>query len=346
MVKTEKVFQYNGKDVQLITMANKRKMEVKLLSYGAAIVEIRVPDKNGIVENVLLAYKNLEDYITNPSYFGVTVGRTSGRIAGGRFSLEDTEYQLNKNYGVNHGHGGPTGFSFRVWDYKIRQGEDKSTVEFTYISKNMEENYPGNMTCKVIYTLTDENELLVEYEAVSDKKTLCNLTNHGYFNLSGNYKRKVTEQQLKIKGDQFLELDKNFIPTGTFIDVKNTPMDFRELKLIGKDISSDYEQLVITGGYDHPWMLKNEAYQIEMTDDESGRRMRITTTYPCVVIYSYNFPNDDILQNGKMGTKHDGICFETQYEPDGINHGHFHAGLLMANERYYEKTVYAFDVIY
>ena len=345
MYTIEKVFNYNSKDVKLITIDNNRNMTVKLLSYGAAIVELSVPDREGVVENIVLTHENIETYINNPPYFGVTLGRASGRIAEGTFTLDGKIYALSKNFGENHGHGGPKGLSFQVWDYDIREDENKTIVEFKYLSKDLEENYPGNLDITVIYTLTESNELFIEYEASTDKKTLCNLTNHSYFNLSGNCKRKITDQTLKIKSNYFLELNNNMIPTGKLIDVVDTPMDFRQSQLIGRDIEISYEQLAITNGYDHPWMLEGEKPQIEMIDSISGRKMAISTTYPSVVVYTYNFPNNEKLKNAGVGSKHVGICFETQYEPDGINHGNLNSAILNAGEKYYEKTEFKFSII-
>lgn len=338
----EKVFNKDDKEAELVTIKNKNDMEVKLLNYGATIVEMLVPDRDGNVENIVLTYENIEDYIENQPYFGATVGRTSGRIANGKFILDGKVYELNKNYGINQGHGGQKGFSFRFWDYKIVEKESETVVEFAYLSKDMEENYPGNLNVKVIYTLTSSNEFIIEYEATTDKRTICNLTNHSYFNLSGNYKRKITEQYLKVKASNYLELNGNQIPTGRLINVENTPMNFKEYKLIGRDIDSDYEQLSMVNGYDHTWVLDEGEDQIEMYDELSGRKMIITTTYPSVVIYSYNFPNNEKLKYGRIGSKYDGICFETQYEPDGINNANLNSAVLDAGEKYYERTVFKF----
>ena len=229
--------------------------------------------------------------------------------------------------------------------FLILEKENKTIVEFVYLSKDMEENYPGNLYVKVTYTLTENNELWIEYEANTDKRTLCNLTNHSYFNLSGNYKRKVTEQYLKIKSNHFLELNHNQMPSGKFIDVKNTPMDFKESKLIGQDIECNYEQLTMTNGYDHTWILNGKENQIEMVDPLSGRKMIISSTYPSVVVYSYNFPNNEKLKYNKIGSKYDGICFETQYEPDGMNHENLNSAILDVGRKYYEKTEYKFSII-
>ncbi|MBB6215251.1 aldose 1-epimerase [Anaerosolibacter carboniphilus] len=344
MYETEKVFRVDHKEATLISLKNRKGMELRLLSYGAAVVDILTPDREGRVESVVLSYENIGDYVKNSPYFGVTVGRTAGRIAEGTFCLDGKVYNLNKNYGPNHGHGGPGGFSFQVWDYEIQEVGSQNKVIFTYLSKDMEENYPGNLHAKVTYTLTEENEVVIEYEAETDRKTLCNLTNHAYFNLSGNYKRKVTEQYLRMDTDGFLRLNSCQIPEGEITPVMGTPMDFRSLKLIGKDIGTDDEQLIMAKGYDHPWMLCRRENQIEMLDEKSGRKMMIATTYPCVVVYTYNYPNNEKLKYGKVGSRHDGICFETQYEPDGIHHEHLHPAILDVGEKYYERTIFKFSI--
>ena len=339
------IMREEDKDVALITLRNKNNVQVKLMNYGASIVELFTPDREGNLENIVLAYENTEDYIKNIPHFGATVGRTSGRIGGGSFKLDGKQYVLDRNAGINNIHGGSCGFSFRIWNYNIREAENEATVEFTYASEDMEEGYPGNLKAKVVYTLTEDNELIIEYQASSDKNTLCNLTNHSYFNLSGNYKRKVTEQYLKIKSDSFLETDDNLVPTGKVLEVKNTPMDFNSQKLIGRDIESDYEPLKQAGGYDHPWLLSGGEAQVELYDEPSGRKMTINTTYPCVVVYTYNSANNERLKYGITGSKHDGICFEAQYEPDGINHETMNSAELHAGSSYNERTVFKLEVL-
>ncbi len=333
------------KDIALITLRNRNNIELKLMSYGASIVELHTPDREGKLENIVLTYQHIADYIKNIPYFGVTVGRTSGRIGGGSFTLDGKQYELDRNAGINHIHGGIGGFSFKNWDYITRENEDRASVEFTYAGKDMEEGYPGKLEAKVIYTLTEDNEFIIQYQAVSDKNTVCNLTNHSYFNLSGNYKRKVTEQYLKIKSDSFLETDNNLVPTGKVLDVKNTPMDFNSEKLIGRDIENNYMPLRIANGYDHPWLLSGKETQVEMYDEQSGRKMTISTTYPCVVVYTYNFANNERLKYNKAGSKYDGICFETQYEPDGINHEGLNSAVLSAGSSYNERTVFKLEVL-
>jgi aldose 1-epimerase len=339
------IMRTEDKDVALITLSNKNNVQLKLMNYGASIVELITPDREGNLENIVLTYENIEDYINNIPYFGVIVGRTSGRIGGGSFKLDGKQYVLDRNAGINNLHGGACGFSFKIWDYSINEKENESSVEFIYLSRDMEEGYPGNLEVRVVYTLTDDNELIIEYQAASDRNTLCNLTNHSYFNLSGNYKRKVTEQFLKIKSDSFLETDDNLVPTGKLLDVKNTPMDFNEQKLIGRDIENDYEPLKQAGGYDHPWLLSGKEAQVELYDEKSGRKMTVSTTYHCVVVYTYNFANNERLKHDIAGSKHDGICLETQYEPDGINHEGLNSAVLEANSRYNERTVFKLEVL-
>lgn len=339
------VMRMEERDIALITLNNRNNVQLKLMSYGASVVELIAPDREGNLENIVLAYENLEDYIGNIPHFGVTVGRTSGRIGGGSFMLEGEKYELCRNDGNNHLHGGSAGFSCRIWDYSISEDDYSSRVEFTYLSRDMEEGYPGNLEVKVIYTLTDDNEVIIEYLGLSDRDTLCNLTNHSYFNLSGNYKRKVTEQLLKIKSDSFLETGADMVPTGRLLEVINTPMDFNVQKLIGRDIESDYEAIKQAGGYDHPWLLSEREAQVELYDDYSGRKMIITTTYPCVVVYTYNFANNERLKYGITGSKYDGVCFETQYEPDGINHENINPSILKAGSSYTERTVIRLEVL-
>ncbi|KUO71482.1 MAG: hypothetical protein APF77_14910 [Clostridia bacterium BRH_c25] len=334
-----------GKDITLITVRNKNNIELKLMNYGAAIVELLVPDREGTIENIVLTYENAKDYIKNTPYFGVIVGRTAGRIGEGSFSLSGRQYQLTQNAGINHIHGGAEGFSYKTWNYSIKEEEGKARAEFAYVSKDMEAGYPGKLAAKVIYTLTDDNELIIEYQALSDRDTLCNLTNHSYFNLSGNYKRKVTEQFLRIKSDSFLETDNNLVPTGKILDVKNTPMDFNKQKLIGRDIESDYKPLRIANGYDHPWLLPDREAQVELYDEKSGRKMTVSTTYPCVVVYTYNSADNEKLKYGIAGSKYDGICFETQYEPDGINHEGMSSAVLNGGSTYNERTVFKLEVL-
>lgn len=345
MIELSHGFHIGNQEAKEITLRNREGMIVKLLNYGAAILEILVPDKDGQCENIVLTHEYMEDYIKNPSYFGVTVGRTSGRIAQGMFTLDGERYFLEKNFGIHHGHGGRRGFSHRLWDYFIEEEGGSSRVIFQYESRDMEEGYPGNLKGEVTYTLMAKNELLIEYGAISDKNTLCNLTNHSYFNLSGDNKRKITDQILCIRSKSFLELDENLIPTGKSIPVQNTPMDFREPKKIGEVIACTHEQLKRAGGYDHPWLLEDRENQIEMIDRNSGRKLSISTTYPSVVIYSYNFPNQERLKSGRRGSKFDGICFETQYEPDGIHHRSFHSAVLNPGKAYYEKTLLKFSIV-
>lgn len=339
------IMKVDEREVALITLVNRNNVQLKLINYGAVVYELIVPDREGNLENIVLSYEDPYDYVKNKPYFGAVIGRTSGRIGGAAFTLSGKEYRLAKNDGENNLHGGTEGFSFKLWDYSVTEGEDNTSVEFTYMSPDMEEGYPGNLTAGVKYTLTDRNELIIEYKATTDRDTLCNLTNHSYFNLSGNYKRKISEQYLRLKSDSFIEADKALIPTGRLLSVMGTPMDFNTPKQVGRDIEIDYAALAIAGGYDQPWLLSAAEDQIELYDETSGRRMTVSTSYPCVVIYTYNFANNEKLKYGKLGSKCDGICFETQYEPDGVNHRGFHPAILAAGDCYNEKTIFRFDIV-
>lgn len=342
----ERTVKINGKDVSVILLENDSNISIRLMNYGAAILELMVPDKYGNIENIVLSYENLEDYNKCSTYFGMICGRTSGRIANGQFTLDGVKYTLNKNEkGITNLHGGFEGFSFKYWDYEIFHNENEVGVSFSTSSPDMEEGYPGNVQVKVVYTLNNKG-LRIEYMGRTDKPTLLNMTNHSYFNLSGNYKRLITDEELFIQGERFLELDENMI--GIDIkSVKGTPMDFTEPKLIGQDINSSYLKGHTANGYDHPWLLNSRNIKspgVILKDGASGRVMRIYTTYPSVVAYTYNYPNGEILKYGATGKTHLAICLETQYEPNGINYDGLNDGVLRPGDEYYEETIFEFDV--
>lgn len=343
----EKASRINGQDVSIIMLENDNKLTVRLMNYGAAILELLVPDRDGNVENVVLSYENIEDYNKCTTHFGMICGRTSGRVANGEFILDGTKYTLNKNEkGITNLHGGVGGFSFKNWEFEIFQNENEVGVSFSTSSPDKEEGYPGNVQVEVIYTLNNKNELKLEYKGKTDKATLLNMTNHSYFNLSGNYKKPITEEQLFIDGDRFIELDEALIGLDVK-DVKGTPMDFTEPKLLGKDINSPYLKNHATNGYDHPWILNNRDIikpGIILSDKSSGRVMKIYTTYPSVVVYTYNYPKNELLKGGVTGKMHYAICLETQYEPNGINYPGLNDGILRPDEEYDEKTIFKFSV--
>lgn len=321
------------------------KVSVEILNLGAVIEKINVEDRDGNKENIVLAYKDEESYNENPSSLGAVVGRVAGRIGNGSFKLNDVNYELDKNNNGNCLHGGYKGFSKKIWDYSYNDDEKNSIVTFTCFSKDGEGGFPGNLNVKVTYSL-EGNKLSIEYRASSDKDTVVNLTNHSYFNLSGNNKRNVLEQKVYIDSDKICELDKNLIPTGIFLSVEKTPFDFREPKKIGEDINKNNLQLEIGSGYDHPWVLNKKGdFDVMLVDEVSGRIMKVKTNQKAVVCYSMNFPDELPLENGKVAKKHYGICFETQSLPIGYDDCFLEDIILKKNEEYYQKTTFEFKCI-
>lgn len=337
-----------GKPVTLYTFKNKSGNEVSVCSYGGAIVSIKVPDRDGKIDDVLLGYDNIEGYESRHYYFGAAIGRCGNRIGLGKFTLNGHEYQLNCNDGRNHLHGGNFGFESKVWDCEIKSNETGDCLELRYTSPDGEENYPGTLKVKLTYSWSDENALSLRYEAESDKDTVCNLTNHSYFNLAGHKSGNIHPTQVKIYASRFTEADKESIPTGKVLDVKGTPMDFIDFHAVGDRIDADYYQLTYAGGYDHNWALDKGhkmGLAAEAWDEKSGRHMVCSTTLPDIQFYCGNFIEGD--QKGKDGfvyEKRAGLCFESQFAPDAINKPEFESPVLKAGEKYDENTVYKFDI--
>lgn len=343
-INVSKISEHNNKDIDLIKLDNGN-VSISFLNYGALIYEIIVPDKDGVKENIVCSYENVEDYIDSSTYFGMICGRTSGRIEDGIFNLDGKEYNVSINNGGNNLHGGFKGFGYKVWEYTTFKDGENLGVKFHCKSPHLEEGYPGNVEVEIIYTLIDKS-ITIEFSGTTDQKTLLNLTNHSYFNLSGDYKRLVTEQKLYIDADCFIRLKNNMIGIDN-INVINTPMDFKIPKLIGKDIESPYLQDHNTSGYDHPWVLNESEFnkpKVIFEDELCGRKMEIFTTYPCLVVYSYNYADGELLKGNVRAKKYHGICFETQYEPNGINNKDFNSAILSKDEKYYEKTILKFSV--
>ena len=318
--------------------------EVEILNLGGIITKIITPDKNGNLENIVVGYKDIESYIQNPSYFGAIIGRTSGRICEGKISIDGVDYDLAKNYNPHQGHGGDKGFNSKIWDVKILEEENNVILKLYTKSLDMEENYPGNLDLCVTFKIYEDYKIEQTYEAISDKTTLVNMTNHSYFNLSGNIKRPITDEYLKVDCDYILELDETCVPTGKKISVENTPFDFTKEMLIGERIDDNNKQIQIGCGYDHAFILNDTKNQIKLNDIISGRNMIIDTDQDCVVIYSMNFPDDVELYNGNKTQRRYGICFETQAAPIGRNMCFIEASLLDNGEKYIQKTIYKFFV--
>lgn len=331
-------------EISKITLESS-KTKVEILNLGATIKKILTEDSSGNLENIVLTYGKDENYIVNPSSFGATIGRVAGRIGGASFTINNTKYELCKNNNHNCLHGGFLGFSKKIWNYEIEERENEVSVILNYISKDGEEGFPGELNVEVKYTLNNKNELKVEYKANTNKDTLINLTNHSYFNLSGDRKENVLNQKLIINGDSICELDEYLIPTGNLINVSNTPFDFRKEKLIGKDIYKENEQLKIGSGYDHPWLLNGKGeYDVLICHEESGRVMEVKTNQKAVVCYSMNFPDELPLEDGKIAKKHDGICFEVQGLPIGYDDCFIEEAILKAGKEYKKETIFRFYV--
>lgn len=338
-----------GMQATLYTLRNKCGCEVSVCSYGAAIVSIKVPDRDGKIADVALGYDNLEGYLSRRYFFGATVGRSCNRIGRGRFTLNGKTYQLECNDGKNHLHGGSKGFDTAVWDCTVKKGEQGDFLVLRHESPDGDANYPGGLKTTLTYLFNDNNELSINVKAESDADTICNITNHTYFNLAGHDSGSVLGQQVKIYADSFTESDSESIPTGKIIKVEGTPMDFRKFHTVGERINEDYYELKYGGGYDHNFVLNKGNKEMGMCseayDSRSGRRLTIMTTMPCVQFYSGNqIIGDQQGKNGFIYKKYGGMCFETQFAPDAVNHQNFGSPVLKAGEKYDQTTTFKFDI--
>jgi len=339
----------DGKTADLYTLKNKNGMQVSITNFGATVVSIMVPDKAGKVADVALGYDDLAGYELNKNYLGVLVGRYGNRIAHGKFSIDGTEYTLAKNNGDNSLHGGIKGFNKAMWDAKDVSKGGEAAIEMKYVSKDGEEGYPGNLSVTVVYTLTNKNELKIDYSATTDKKTVVNLTNHTYFNLAGQGNGDILKQELMINADTFTPVDSGLIPTGELKKVEGTPFDFRKPTAIGARIDANDEQIKLGGGYDHNFVLNRKAatglsLAARVSDPASGRSMEVWTTEPGVQFYTGNFLDGSFKGKGGIAyQKRTAFCLETQHFPDSPNHPSFPTTLLKPGEKYHTTTVYKFE---
>jgi aldose 1-epimerase len=335
-----------GAVATLYSLKNKNGMTVNFTDYGANIVNVLVPDKDGKFDDVVLGFDNVSGYEGNTPGFGSFIGRHANRIGGAAFELDGKKYELEKNDGQNNLHGGFKGYNKFIYEVETFEDEDSSSIEFSRLSPHMEQGFPGNLDISVTYTLTDENELVLEYLAVSDKDTIVNLTNHSYFNLAGHKSGSVLEQKVMIYADKFTPTDDALIPTGEMRDVTGTPMDFRKLKALGQDINADYEPLTQAGGYDHNYILNINGSDVEIVaellDEKTGRKMEVFTNMPGIQLYTGNFLNDETGKDGFIYKKRGGVCFETQYFPDSCNRPQFPSSVLKAGNEYDFVTVFKF----
>lgn len=339
----------DGKVVSSYTLVNRSKMVSKISDYGGTLLSLLVPNKAGCLTDVIGGYDNLYDYVHASDYQGALIGRVANRTCRGEFSLDGKRYSLYLNNDGNHLHGGKEGFDKKIWDAEAIDGEEPSLV-LTYVSPDGEEGYPGTLTVKVTYTLTNENALSIRYEATTDKKTVINLTNHTYFNLGGYASGTVKDHMLWLDADSYLKTDDNLIPTGEIASVAGTSFDFRTEKKVGRDIDCDHPELLKAGGYDHCFNFSGgESREIKLRailkDLRSGRVMKMYTNQPCVQLYTGNFLEDDghPLKGGHVKYKQMALCLETQHMPDSINHANFTNTVLDVGEKYDYTTVYAFS---
>jgi aldose 1-epimerase len=336
---------HKGKQVNLYTLKNRNGLIAQITNYGAIIVSIHVPDRNGNLADIVQGYDTADEYINgNSPYMGAICGRCANRIAKGKFSLLGGQYTLAVNNGPNHLHGGITGFSKVVWDIVKFSGTD---VQMEYLSPDGDEGYPGNLKVWVTYTLTDENELRFDYHVTTDKTTVVNLASHSYFNLAGEGSGSVYDQLLMINSDLYTPTDETSIPTGEILSVKGTPMDFTQPKRIGEDIDRDFEQIKFGAGYDHNFVLRHRTGTLGLAaiahDWESGRVMEIYTTQPGMQLYSANWINREKGKGGKIYNRRWSFCLETQYFADAINKPHFPSTILNPGEVYKHTVVHKFS---
>ena len=335
----------DGRQVVLYTLTNPNGLRARITNYGAILVSLEVPDRKGELADITLGFDSLEGYIKGPPYhpyFGATVGRYANRIGKAQFTLDGVLYKLATNNGENHLHGGIKGFDKVVWKPEdVKAESQKAWVKMSYISEDGEEGYPGNMACTVTYTLTEDNELNISYEAETDKKTIVNLTNHSYFNLAGQGTGDILGHELTLNAAKYTPVDEGLIPTGEIRSVTDSPMDFTSSMSIGSRINQ------VDGGYDHNYVLNSGgtlALCAEAYEPTSGRVMAIHTTEPGVQFYTGNFLDGTLTgKGGKMYNKHYAFCLETQHFPDSPNKSDFPTVVLLPGQKYTSETVYKFS---
>ncbi len=334
--------------VDLYTLTNAQGMEVAITNYGGIIVSLLTPDRMGSLTDVVLGFDSLAPYLEGHPFFGAIVGRYGNRIGNARFELDGETYTLAANNNDNHIHGGRRGFDKYIWDAREVELDGRVGVRMTRTSPHLEEGYPGNLQVSVTYTIDNENTLLVEYEATTDRSTLCNLTNHSYFNLAGG--GDVLSHEIMINAERFTAVDEELIPTGDLPAVQGTPFDFREAKPIGQEIDADHPQIKVGGGYDHNFVLRHTpgdgAMQLaaEVYDPSSGRVLQVRTTEPGVQFYTGNFLNGRLTgKDGRPYERRHGFCLETQHFPDSPNKPQFPSAVLRPGETYRTATSFSFS---
>jgi aldose 1-epimerase len=337
-----------GVEVDLYTLANRNGVEAAITTYGGIVTSLKVPDRAGALADVVLGFDSLDGYLKGHPYFGAIVGRYGNRIAKGRFTLNGVEYKLAVNNGANHLHGGITGFDKAVWKARDVSTAEVAALELSYVSKDGEEGYPGNLSVTVTYSLSDANELKIDYLAATDKDTVLNLTNHSYFNLAGQGQGDILGHEVTINADRFLPVDAGLIPTGELKPVQGTPFDFTQPAVIGARVNQEDEQLKRGNGYDHCYVLNSStgvlALAARVREPGSGRVMEVLTTEPAVQFYIGNFLDGSLTgKGGKVYKQRYGFCLETQHYPDSPNQPRFPSVVLKPGAEYKTATVYRFS---
>jgi aldose 1-epimerase len=339
----------DGKDVSLYTLKNASGMEVTITNYGGTITTIKVPDRKGKFDDVVLGFDSLEGYTSpdNDAYFGALIGRYGNRLARGTFKLNGQTYHVPTNDGPNSLHGGKVGFNKRVWDAKDTSTSDTPTLELHYLSPDGEEGFPGNLDVTVRYSLDNRNGLKIQYTATTDKDTVLNLTNHSYFNLAGAGSPTVLKHRIKIDADRITPVDSTLIPTGALTSVGGTPFDLRKVTVVGAHINDNNEQLKLGHGYDHNFVLNHPgdmtAVAVRVEEPSSGRVLEVYTTQPGVQFYTGNFLKGNIHGSGGVYRYRSALCLETQHFPDSPNHPNFPTTVLHRGEKFAQTTVYRFS---
>jgi aldose 1-epimerase len=331
------------REALLFTLSNDKEIVVKITNYGGTIVSLFVPDKKGLLSDIVLGMNTWEGWIKNPAYFNCIVGRTCNRIGGARFSIDGFEYKVSDNQGGFQLHGGHEGFHLKLWEASTFKTEDKVGLELKYLSQDGEEGFPGNLEVKAVYTLNNENELSLEFSAKTDKATPVNLTNHGYFNLSGEGSGEIFDHELLLLADSYTVTDSNCIPTGEIAPVAGTPFDFTEPHQIGERIDQLYK------GYDNNFVLRNQSGRLALAaivkDPKSGRILEVYTTEPGIQLYTSNWFDGSLTGKcGKPHTSHTAFCLETQHYPDSMNHPEFPNVILRPGEEFTSQTTWKFKV--
>ncbi|MEN8193266.1 MAG: aldose epimerase family protein [Bacteroidota bacterium] len=337
----------DSQPVDIYTLSNRNGMKVRITNYGGIIQSLTTPDKNGNYEDVVLGYDSLKSYIEATPYFGAIVGRYGNRIADGKFTLDGVEYKLAQNNGKNHLHGGIKGFDKVVWDATPIKRDDAVSLKLEYLSKDGEEGYPGNLKVTVIYTLTDEDALIIEYNASTDKKTHVNLTNHSYFNLSTDFNKKILDHELWLNADRYIPIDNEAIPLDAVESVAETPFDFRVAKKIGDDLDDSNQQIKNGIGYDHCIVFQEYDGKVKLQatvyEEQSGRLMEVYTDQPGVQFYVGNYLDGSNIGKGNIPYEYrTGFCLETEHFPDTPNQPNFPSTTLEPGEVYQTTTIYRF----